>query len=253
MISVCMPTYNGEKFIKDQIDSILMQLSDIDELIVSDDSSSDNTINIIKSYNDIRIRILENNTFRSPIYNLENALKQAKGDFVFLSDQDDIWHPQKVKNMIVALQDYDLVVCNSKLIDEKDNVLKDNYFQHYFKQEKPPLNFLKNLKKNPFLGCAMAFRKSLLKKALPFPKKIAMHDIWIGLLGELTGKVIFLDKPLQYWRRHAGNVTNSIERGENLTNNSFIYKIFYRIQIILSLVLRLLVIKYFKNKVNIKK
>lgn len=91
MISVCMPTYNGEKFIRIQLESILSQLGNDDEIVISDDSSTDKTVEITKSFNDSRIHLLENNTFHSPIYNLENALKNAKGDFIFLSDQDDEW------------------------------------------------------------------------------------------------------------------------------------------------------------------
>ena len=100
MISVCIATYNGSKYIKEQIDSILPQLDECDEIIVSDDSSTDNTLSILKSYHDRRIIIFTNQKFNSPIYNFENALKHAKGDIIFLSDQDDIWEFNKVQVMI---------------------------------------------------------------------------------------------------------------------------------------------------------
>ena len=90
MISVCMATYNGEKYIEEQLKSILSQLGENDEVIVSDDSSTDNTLAIVESFNDVRIKIFPNNKFHSPIFNFENALKQATGDYIFLSDQDDV-------------------------------------------------------------------------------------------------------------------------------------------------------------------
>ena len=97
MVSVCLASYNGEKFIKQQIDSILCQLGKHDEIIISDDSSTDRTVQIIKNYNDPRIKLIEDCKFQSPIFNLENALKQAKGDYIFLSDQDDFWESKNTK------------------------------------------------------------------------------------------------------------------------------------------------------------
>ena len=99
MISVCMATHNGGKYIKEQIDSILVQISNEDELIISDDSSTDDTVEIIKKIKDKRIKLFENNKFFSPNLNFENALLHSKGDIIFLSDQDDIWKKDKVKIM----------------------------------------------------------------------------------------------------------------------------------------------------------
>lgn len=99
MISVCMATYNGEKYIKEQIDSILKQLGSDDELVISDDGSSDGTIDIILGYHDPRIHLYKG-SFHSPAFNFENALKNATGDFIFLSDQDDIWYDNKVPEIL---------------------------------------------------------------------------------------------------------------------------------------------------------
>ena len=96
MISVCIATYNGERFIREQIDSILRQLSSDDEIIVSDDGSTDDTISIINSIDDKRIRIIEGPRKHSPTHNFECAMKEAKGYYIFLADQDDVWKPNKV-------------------------------------------------------------------------------------------------------------------------------------------------------------
>jgi glycosyltransferase involved in cell wall biosynthesis len=244
VISVCMPTYNGGKFIFKQLNSIISQLSEDDEIIISDDSSTDDTIGIIKSFNDKRIRLFEENKFKSPVLNLENALKHAKHDFIFLADQDDIWEANKVKVLMEKLNTYDLVLSNCKLIDENDHIIQPNYWRYYFKKDKPSLSFIQNLKKNPFLGCAMAFNRRVLNRVLPFPKRIAMHDIWIGLLSELSFKVYFTEKILFSWRRHGSNVTFSIDRPEGkLSTNSLFYKLKYRIAILYYLFKRIVLNK----------
>ena len=96
-ISVCIATYNGERYIREQLDSILSQLSLDDEVIISDDGSKDSTIEIISSYLDSRIKVFKNNGKHGYVGNFENALNHSSGDFIFLSDQDDIWELQKIE------------------------------------------------------------------------------------------------------------------------------------------------------------
>ena len=188
MISVCMTTFNGEKFLKRQLDTILQQLGKEDELIISDDSSTDHTTEIVWSYHDNRIKLLENGHFHSPVFNMENALKKAQGDYIFLADQDDVWLPGRVTSVVYKLQQYDLVVCNAYIVDAEEKILHESYFAWKGSGN----GFWRNLKKNSFLGCSMAFNRRILSVALPFPKSIVMHDIWIGLLSEQFGKILFL-------------------------------------------------------------
>ena len=123
MISVCIATYNGQQFIREQIDSILCQLSSDDEIIVSDNGSADDTISIINSIDDKRIRIIEGPRKHSPILNFEKALKEAKGEFVFLADQDDLWKPNKVETCMKWLKKYYCVVSDAEVTDSKLNPL----------------------------------------------------------------------------------------------------------------------------------
>lgn len=201
MISICIPTYNGEKFIKKQIGSILCQISSEDEIIISDDSSTDTTIEIIKSFNDPRIKIIDGNTFHSPIFNLENALKSASGDYIFLADQDDIWKDNKIAITLLYLKDYSTVVSDCNLINENDFEIHSSFFQ--LNKSKPGL--IHNFINNSYLGCCMAFNRNILQAVLPFPKEIAMHDIWIGLISEIAGKPIFIQDKLISYRRHSNN------------------------------------------------
>ena len=216
MLSVCMPTYNGEKFIKIQLESILNQIGKNDEVVVSDDSSTDNTLQIIKSFNDSRIKILENNTFHSPIYNLENALKQATGDYIFLSDQDDEWKTNKVMIVMEQLKNVDLVIHDAEIVDRENNLLFPSFYE---------LNHTKygkffNLLKNSYVGCCMAFSRKVLEKCLPFPKNLPMHDLWIGNVAAFKlGKVQFIQDKLISYRRHGGNASITSEKSHRSLKN----------------------------------
>lgn len=229
-ISVCMASYNGEKYIRQQIDSILPQLGESDELIISDDSSTDDTISIIKSINDNRITVIEEQKFKSPVFNFENALKNATGDIIFLCDQDDIWLPNKVNSVLPYLEQYDLIVSDCKIVDGNLNIIEDSFF----KKMHSSTGFWKNYIKNRYLGCCMAFKKEVLDYALPFPPQIAMHDIWLGLCAELFGHPFFLKKTLVLYRRHGNNASFGSEKSKN----SLIFKIKYRISLIKMLVNR---------------
>ncbi len=208
MISVCMATYNGEKFIKQQIDSILPQLSDEDELIISDDGSKDETINIITAYSEPKIKLFHNTGTHGVIPNFENALRQCQGDYIFLADQDDIWHSDKVKICVAELQNGNaLVLSDAIVIDENNNTISSSFFV----ERNSKMGFWHNFIKSSYMGCVMAFRRELIKIFLPFPKYIAMHDLWIGYIVELAKLPhCFLDQKLHYYRRHGNNVTGVV-------------------------------------------
>lgn len=230
MVSVCLATYNGDRYIKEQIDSILIQLGIDDEIIISDDSSIDATLSIIESYNDKRIKIFDHQSFSSPIYNFENAIRHAKGDYIFLSDQDDIWLPSKIESTLYYLKDYDLVLSDCKIVDENLNILNDSFFA----QKSSRRGFFYNLIKNSYMGCCMAFKKEILDYILPFPKNIAMHDSWIGLSVELNGNPFFLNEPLILYRRHNNNVSFTSKKSQY----SLTFKIQYRLKLIFHLLCR---------------
>lgn len=197
-----MPTYNGEKYIKEQICSILIQLGPNDELIISDDGSQDSTLSIIENFKDSRISVY-NACFHSPIYNVENAMKKAKGDVIFLADQDDVWFPNKVKLVMEKMRDFDCVVSDAVVVDANMNVIHESFYK--LNHTKPGM--LHNLVKNGYLGCCMAFNRKILDKSLPFPNPIPMHDPWIGLVAEKFGETFFLNQPLIYYRRHGNNAS----------------------------------------------
>lgn len=217
MVSVCIACYNGTKYIREQIESILPQLSFNDEIVISDDGSRDNTISIIKSFQDKRIKVLFNDTNHGFVHNFENALENSKGDIIFLSDQDDIWKPNKVQVVLKSLNKYDLVVHDADLIDGNGKCLGINYYSVMHCHT----GFMANLWKTRWLGCCMAFKREVLDYCLPFPEKIVAHDYWIGMLGMTKFKYHFMDDILISYRRHGGNASPSGEK----SNNSLFYKV----------------------------
>lgn len=236
-ISVCMATFNGEKFIKEQVQSIIKQLSATDEIIISDDGSTDETINIISTFLDPRIRLVQNDSSQfkpnkqSRSYqvtrNFENALSYATGDYIFLSDQDDVWEEDKVEGCLLLLKDkkINLIVHDANVVDESDNVIARSYFEKVNSQK----GFFRNIVKNSYLGCCMVFDRSILLKSLPFPKDLIAHDMWIGLIAEKNGKVAFVDDKFIRYKRHSAAVTASGMKSDNSLN----FKIRYRVQFIL--------------------
>ena len=228
MISVCIATYNGEKYIREQLDSILKQLGENDEVIISDDGSKDNTLDIIESLNDNRIIILHNQGQHGFTHNFENAIKNAKGDVIFLSDQDDVWTDDKVSSFLEVIKPGHLIisdawVCSGNL--EKRQRLSE---VRSFKR-----TYVENLYKGMFLGSTMAFTKESLSYFLPIPNVLG-HDMWFALLSSLENKLIYLDKPLLLYRRHEETVTTS---GSN-SNNSLWFRLSYRLNFLFYTLLR---------------
>lgn len=236
-ISVCMATYNGAKYIKEQLDSILCQLSEDDEVIVSDDGSTDGTLQRIAELDDDRIQVYifdRDKSGLSPINlvttNFENALKKATGDIIFLADQDDVWCGNKVKVMSLALNQYDYVVSDCYVTDSNLIVKSNTRFDGSV-----TLNRWKALyKPTPWQGCCAAFRRKVLDKSLPFPEGIQSHDRWIGYVASFCFKYKILDEPLIYYRRHDANTSTSTGR----SRNSLTYKIRTRLKYIYELIKR---------------
>ncbi len=209
MISVCIATYNGVNYIEEQLRSILSQLSEEDEVVLSDDGSTDGTLEVIRQFVDPRIRILPSRRFASPILNFEYTLSHAKGDIIFLADQDDIWMPDKVKRTLPSLERYDCVTSDCVVVDGDDRVIDKSFFNLNNTHRGKYYNLLV---KNGYLGCCMAFRRCILDKALPFPADVPMHDIWLGNVSAFFYSTTFLDEPLIRFRRHDHNASPTAKK-----------------------------------------
>lgn len=221
MISVCLASYNGEKYIREQIESILAQLGENDELIISDDCSTDKTIAVITEIKDKRIKLVENKKTLGYAHNFENALKNSSGDYIFFSDQDDVWLPHKVQTMLPYLKSNNYVVSDAYIVDKDLNI--KGRMSSWRKHQK---GYLRNLYKSMYAGCTSAFTKEIKEYSLPFPSsQNIQHDTWIGLLCELKFNVIYLNEPLIYYRRHDRNTSGAGSK----STKSFFYMLRYRI------------------------
>lgn len=207
LISVCMATYNGASYIRTQLSSILEQLGPSDELIIVDDGSEDQTIELIEQFADRRIRLIRSQQNKGVIRTFERAIDEATGEILFLSDQDDIWYANKVKMVLQVFENdpaVTLVLSDAQIIDGQGKVIQNSFF---LGRGKFRAGILPNVVKNKFLGCTMAFKETMKSKILPFPEFIPMHDMWIGIINEFYGKSHFIEQPLMGYRRHSRNVS----------------------------------------------
>ena len=205
--SVCIAAYHGEKFLAEQLESILSQLDADDEIVVSDDNPGGATQAIAEDYarRDSRVRFIEGRG-EGVQKNFENAMKSSCGDVIFLCDQDDVWLPEKVSRV---MKEFDsgaaLVLHDARVTDENLNTVEPSFFAMRGTQS----GFLRNLVRNTYMGCCMAFTREIADKALPFPSNLPMHDQWIGLCAERCagGKIRLVDEPLILYRRHGKSIT----------------------------------------------
>ncbi len=206
MISIIIPVYNKIDNLKAVLTCLKFQTINDFEVIISDDGSTDSTKQIIqnwqKGYSNI---YLFQNSFKNVIKNFEFAISMSRGDIIFLSDQDDIWHKNKIQRFKQAFDNYnvDLVISDLQIIDEHGVEKEKKFFQNGFKY-----SIYQNILKNNFIGCSMAFKKNVKNWILPFPANTPMHDWWIGLVVLKKGRVYFLHNKLIYYRRHMNNVTS---------------------------------------------
>jgi glycosyltransferase involved in cell wall biosynthesis len=214
----------------------LPQLQDSDEIIISDDNSQDDTLNIIASFDDSRIKVYKDNTFHSPIFNFENTLKHVNGDIIVLADQDDIWDSNKLSTIKKSFrnknQKYSLKMYNGRCINEKDEVIKEDLFM-YLNVKKGLVN---NIVKNSFIGCNIAFTKDLLEVVLPFPKDIPMHDSWLACNAYLYGDVEFVNSKVFNYRIHENNYS--------IKNTTLFQKLQWRVNLIKNLITRYVYVKF---------
>jgi glycosyltransferase involved in cell wall biosynthesis len=210
-VSACMAAYNGSTFVEAQLRSILAQLKPQDEVVIVDDGSKDDTLQRITQIGDARIRIFKHEHNAGVVATFEDALRLATGNILFLSDDDDVWAPTKVRRFLDAFEngpDVEIVQSRVRMIDENDGPIPDSRINRYGRFSP---GFWRNLFMNHYQGSAMAMRASLLGRVLPFPaRKSFLHDVWIGTRNDLLGgKFVFIDEDLLFYRRHGHNASRT--------------------------------------------
>lgn len=207
-ISVAMISYQGEKYIEEQLDSILAILGPKDEVIISDDGSTDRTREILVRYEsqDERVRMI-NGPKAGVKKNVENALRSCEGEYIFLADQDDIWMPEKVECVLEAFKrdGVGLVIHDATVTDGSCQKV---ILESFYSLKGSGAGAIKNIWRNTYIGCCMAFKRDILEEVLPIPDYIEMHDQWIGVINDqLKRGTSFIPQKLIKYRRHGNNAS----------------------------------------------
>jgi glycosyltransferase involved in cell wall biosynthesis len=213
-ISVALCTYNGEKFISEQIDSILNQTLPVDEIVICDDGSNDKTIRILNKYADENpnlFKIYINQINLKSVKNFEKAIQLCKGDIIFLSDQDDIWVTNKVEDYISYFNNnhnINVIASNGYCLNGKSEVI-DKYslwdVPEFLKQKNITVDYFKLITciENIATGASMAFRKEIISEVIPFPTiENIHHDEWITLIAAKKNQFELLNTKYFYYRIH---------------------------------------------------
>jgi len=207
LVSIVLCSYNGEKYLREQLDSLLNQTYSPLEIIIRDDCSTDETYNILLEYQQKKQHIQVHQNIKNIGFNgnFETAVLQSKGDFIAICDQDDIWLPEKIEKLVNSIGENWLIFSNSELIDEEGTSLNKRLIR--------PLNIV-NLDyraivlENFVSGHTTLFRKEFLMYILPFPTT-GYYDWWMGFVALYHKKLIYLDLVLTKYRIHAASVINA--------------------------------------------
>lgn len=208
-LSVCMATFNGENYVRDQLASILGQLGEMDEVIIVDDHSTDSTVAQVEALKDRRIKLIVNQYNEGHVKAFERALGLAGGRFIFLADQDDIWLPNRVETMVRNLID-----TQSALVSSSYSILGNPNMRGALLQASDSPKKLRNMGgvlagRRPYFGCTMALERSLLNAALPFPPYVKAHDLWLAMVANARSSNFHLEQTTVLRRLHERNLTKA--------------------------------------------
>lgn len=213
-ISVVMCTYNGAKYLVEQLDSICAQTYSNIEIIIVDDCSTDTTFEILRDYQskDPRIQIFQNAENMGFVQNFSKAISLTTGAYIALADQDDLWKPHKLDKFTNDIQGHLLIYSDAILINDKGQPLNRQL-------TRPNHNLVSGhcnqafLFKNCVSGTTLMFKRELLTHILPIPN-VSFHDIWIAFIASSLGTICYTDEAMIYYRRHENQVTNTQKKKE---------------------------------------
>lgn len=239
-VSIALTTYNGEKYVYKQIQSILNQSFNFDELIIFDDNSKDNTVSIINSFSDKRIKLFKNESNLGYIKNFYQAISKTTGDIIFLSDQDDIWEKNKIELMVSFLEkkNANMVCSNFSLIDFNDMPIINKFdyqLNPIIKKEKRAYKKLSTEYLsfgNVAQGCTYCFTKKVKEIYLKLENYEVVHDYQIALIGTIVGGAFYYNKELIKYRIHSENSigfqkkNNRIVINKKISKEPFMYRFF---------------------------
>ncbi len=216
-VDIVLTTYNGERYLEEQLNSLLDQSYVQWRLIISDDGSKDGTVTLLRRYEELDSRISIVNIERQGgvVRNFYKALCYSTSDYLMFCDQDDIWLPDKVASMVNAIRSAELTLGNHipllgfsdlSLVDETGAVIHESFYKFNRLEPRNNMDFRYLSWRSSVYGCTVIFNKALLKKAMPMPFDIPMHDHWFALVAAKSGKVFYCPESKIYYRQHRDNV-----------------------------------------------
>lgn len=218
LVSIVLATYNGERFLREQLDSLILQTYKNLEIIAIDDCSTDNTLKILNEYaaNHLHFTVIQNGHNLGHSKNFEKGFSLAKGDYIAPCDQDDVWLPNKIEVLAKHIGNHAIAYCDSEFIDDKGQLVG---------QKMSDIKMLTDFD-NPLmyievgisaLGHAMLIAKRVALAAMPFPYRFS-HDNWLGFVASFNGSVKFVNEVLVQYRRHNANLTNALHKNDRKKN-----------------------------------
>ncbi|RNI22453.1 glycosyltransferase family 2 protein [Rufibacter latericius] len=223
LISVVLATYNGEKYIREQLDSVFGQTYQNLEVLVFDDGSSDATLDILQDIarHQKKLKVHTNSQKVGVVRNFSRAIEAATGEYIGLCDQDDVWLPEKLYKSLECIQEMEeqtsketpcLVFTDLKVVDKHLRLLDDSYW-HYMGLNPGNHQFHRALVENVATGCTILCNRATRNLAVPIPKGALMHDVWLLLTASYLGEVRFLPEPTVLYRQHSQNAVGASRKG----------------------------------------
>lgn len=237
-VDILLATYNGEQYLKEQLDSIIAQSYNEFRLLISDDASTDDTVKILKEYaeKDNRITVFFQKENSGVIKNFEFLLKKVENEYYMFSDQDDIWKEDKIEKSIKRIEETDssLVYTDLEVVDSDLNVIYKSYWKlkGIYNKIKKYNNFESLYLNNFVTGCTIISKKDFIKDVLPLPNtsKFVLHDYWIPLLLSQKHKISYIEEPLIKYRQHKNNKIGSKKKVDELKEFEEIRELFIRVK-----------------------
>lgn len=218
-VSVAMATYNGAAWVAEQVSSILAQLDADDELVIVDDASTDDTVSVVRSVADDRVRLVRSPVNRGYVATFEAALLACRHDLLLLADQDDVWPGGRVDALVAALARTDVVAGNLALLGTGEALRSPFGAEGWALRSDDSSRHVRNVAgvlagMRPYFGCAMGVRREVLDTALPFPSFLReSHDLWLALIGNVRGSMTHVEDVVVWRRVHETNTSPSRPRG----------------------------------------